>query len=103
VISDHGIRTMLTENFEEGLRPNVGGWIDDNLALINPWGFDPAAIAVDVQLWHGTADRYSPVGHSQWLADAIPKADLLLGHGRAHFGAVEELPRVLRWAAAGFD
>jgi pimeloyl-ACP methyl ester carboxylesterase len=101
VVSDYGIKTMMYENFEVGLRTTVDGWIDDNLAFVMPWGFDPSAIALPVWLWHGTEDGYSPVEHSQWLAKAILGSELVLGHGRAHHGSLEELRRALSWAAAG--
>ncbi len=101
VISDYGIKTMMFDNFAEGLRTSIDGWIDDNLAFVEPWGFDPSAIAVPVWLWHGTEDGYSPVEHSRWLAKAISGSELVLGHGRAHLGALVELRRALRWAAAG--
>ncbi len=101
VISDYEIKTMMFDNFAEGLRTSIDGWIDDNLAFVEPWGFDPSAIAVPVWLWHGTEDGYSPVEHSRWLAKAISGSELVLGHGRAHLGALVELRRALRWAAAG--
>ncbi|HET9173033.1 MAG TPA: alpha/beta hydrolase [Actinospica sp.] len=103
VVKDYGIKVMLHENFVAGLSNDIGGWIDDNLAFVRPWGFDLSAITAPVLLWHGTEDGYSPVGHSRWLAEAIPGSELVLGRGRAHFGAVEELPGALRWAAAGLD
>jgi pimeloyl-ACP methyl ester carboxylesterase len=101
VISDYGIKVMMYENYQEGLRATTDGWIDDNLAFVEPWGFDPSAIAVPVWLWHGTEDAFSPSEHSRWLAKAIPGSELVLGHGRAHLGALVELRRALRWAAAG--
>lgn len=97
VIADYGIKVMLSENFTEGLRNSPYGWIDDTLALVGPWGFDPAAIKAPVLLWHGTKDVFCPTGHSQWLARRIPSAELRLVEGVSHFGAVEVLPRVLQW------
>jgi pimeloyl-ACP methyl ester carboxylesterase len=101
VVSDYGIRTMLQENFDEALRMTIDGWIDDNLALVRPWGFDPSAITVPVWMWHGTADRNSPFAHSRWLEKEIAGSELHEGRGRSHLSAVEEVPRALRWAAAG--
>lgn len=97
VVADYGIKVMLTENFAEGFRTSPYGWIDDTLALVNPWGFDPAEITAPCLLWHGTEDVFAPVGHSRWLADRISVAETVLVEGAAHFGALEALPRVLLW------
>ena len=97
VISDYGLKVMLSENFTEGLRNSPDGWIDDTLALIGPWGFDPAGINVPVLLLHGTQDVFCPVSHSEWLARRMPSAQLHLVEGVSHFGAFEVLPRVLQW------
>jgi pimeloyl-ACP methyl ester carboxylesterase len=51
------------------------GWWDDWVAFLTPWGFDPAAIAVPVQLWHGEHDTSAPPAHGHWLADRIPLVD----------------------------
>ena len=48
------------------------GWWDDNVAFLTPWGFDPAAIRVPVQLWHGEADTAVPPSFGHWLASRIP-------------------------------
>ncbi|HEX4790450.1 MAG TPA: alpha/beta hydrolase [Actinospica sp.] len=97
VIADYGLRLMLSENYTEGLRNSPNGWIDDTLALIGPWGFDPAKASVPVLLWHGTKDVFCPVSHSEWLARRMPGAELRLVEGVSHFGAFEVLPRVLQW------
>lgn len=103
VLADFGIRTMLTSNFAEALRTSGVGWIDDCLAFISPWGFDPAAIYKPLLLWHGDEDAFSPVGHTLWLADRIETATLMVQSGAAHFSAVEALPDVLRWLVAERD
>jgi pimeloyl-ACP methyl ester carboxylesterase len=64
------------------------GWWEDNVALLSPWEFDPAAIGVPVQLWHGGRDAAVPPSHGDWLAGRIPavEAHLLAGedHGSIH-------------------
>jgi pimeloyl-ACP methyl ester carboxylesterase len=100
VLSDFGIRTMLASNFSEAFKSSPDGWIDDVLAFVSPWGFDPARIRVPVTLWHGREDEFMPVGHSRWLARRIPTATLTV-EGGGHFGAMEVLPEVLRELAAG--
>jgi pimeloyl-ACP methyl ester carboxylesterase len=58
-----------------GLEPGVEGWVDDDLAFVNQWGFDFAAIDRPVLLLHGEDDRFVPVSHGRWLAARIPGVD----------------------------
>jgi pimeloyl-ACP methyl ester carboxylesterase len=97
IVADKNIRALLVQNFFEGLRISAGGWIDDVLAFCSPWGFDVSDIRVPVYLWHGARDVFSPVAHSQWLAERIPGATTKLPPDRAHFGALEMVPSVLSW------
>jgi pimeloyl-ACP methyl ester carboxylesterase len=96
VLADLGIRTMLASNFAEAFKTSSAGWIDDVLAFISPWGFDPAAITVPLQLWHGDEDVFIPVSHALWLAERISTAKLTIKGGAAHFGAVRVMPEMLR-------
>nr|WP_051945840.1 alpha/beta hydrolase [Streptacidiphilus rugosus] len=95
VIADAGVRSTLARNFAEALSNGAGGWIDDLLAFLQPWGFDPADITVPVDLWHGEDDVYSPVEHTLWLAGRIPGAHLTLEAKAAHFDAWRILPDIL--------
>jgi pimeloyl-ACP methyl ester carboxylesterase len=101
IVGDFGIRVMLSENFAEGLRTSAYGWIDDSIALVRPWGFDPAEITVPCLLWHGTNDIFIPVGHSRWLASRISIAETVLVDGVSHFSAVKALPKILVWLVDG--
>ena len=40
----------------------VGGWVDDDLAVLQPWGFDPADISVPVLVRYGMTDVFDPPG-----------------------------------------
>jgi len=72
-------------NCREALRPGVDGWIDDDLALTRPWGFDLGEISVPVMVWHGTADPSVPVAHGKWLAPRIPGARAHFEEGEGHY------------------
>jgi pimeloyl-ACP methyl ester carboxylesterase len=50
--------------------------IDDDLAYVAPWGFDPASIDGPVLLIHGADDLMVPAAHSQWLSRRVPGARL---------------------------
>ncbi|WP_328402335.1 alpha/beta hydrolase [Streptomyces sp. NBC_00390] len=97
VVADAGVRSMLLRNYREALRTSAYGWIDDALAFLSPWGFDPADIKGPVMLWHGEKDVFAPVGHSRWLAQRIPGVTAVLEPAAAHFDALHALPRILTW------
>ncbi|WP_328367351.1 alpha/beta hydrolase [Streptomyces sp. NBC_00445] len=100
IISDPAIGDMLLRAYRESLRTSAYGWLDDDLALLSSWGFDPTAITRPVLLWHGALDTFSPVGHFKWLADRIPRARPVLDPDAGHFGALKALPAVLDWLCA---
>jgi pimeloyl-ACP methyl ester carboxylesterase len=55
-----------------GLEPGYEGWLDDDLATIRPWGFDPRDNRVPVLIRAGEQDRFVPDAHARWLIDNIP-------------------------------
>ena len=79
------------------LRDGPGGLIDDDLAYVAPWGFDPAAIRTPVLLLHGTADRIAPSTHSEWLARRIPSAELWLAPDEGHISVLGHADAALEW------
>lgn len=74
--------------------------IDDDLANVGAWGFDPAVITVPVLLVHGEDDLVVPSSHSAWLATRIPKAELRVVPGAGHISVLpgEAVP-ALEWLA----
>ena len=89
-------RQALTEEFAEytaalfrgALSTGIAGWRDDDLAFVKDWGFDPAAIAVPVSIWHGAEDRMVPFAHGRWLAAEVPGATAHLEPGEGHLSPV---------------
>jgi pimeloyl-ACP methyl ester carboxylesterase len=70
--------------FREGLRTSIDGWLDDDLALVKPWGFGLAEISVPTIIWQGGDDLMVPFGHGQWLASRLPAAAAHLEQGEGH-------------------
>jgi pimeloyl-ACP methyl ester carboxylesterase len=66
------------------------GWVDDDLAFVAPWGFDPADVRVPVTLWHAELDRMAPVSHSRWMAQHVPGADYREVAGLGHLALLHD-------------
>lgn len=96
VIGRSGIRTMLAAAMREGIGRSVDGFVDDDLAFVKPWGFEPSQITVPVTVAYGPHDTLVPRRHGEWLAETIPGARrVVLGGG--HFAVYDELPALLAW------
>jgi pimeloyl-ACP methyl ester carboxylesterase len=79
------------------MKAGPGGLIDDDLAYVNPWGFDPEQITVPVLLLHGGRDKVVPSSHSQWLAARLPGAELWYSPDDGHISVLSSSPSALRW------
>jgi pimeloyl-ACP methyl ester carboxylesterase len=77
-----------------------GPLIDDDLAYVRPWGFDPASIAAPTLLLHGERDGINPPSHSRWLASRIPGAELRLTPGDGHISVLGHAGSALDWLLA---
>ena len=58
--------------------------IDDDLAFVAPWGFEPSAVRAPVLFLHGAEDRVVPAGRRRWLAGQLPNAELWVLAGESH-------------------
>ena len=74
-----------------------GGLIDDDLAYVAPWGFDPAQIGAPVLLLHGGRDRVVPSAHGAWLARRCPSAELRLSPDDGHISVLNHAETALEW------
>jgi pimeloyl-ACP methyl ester carboxylesterase len=81
----------------------VAGWRDDDLAFLQPWGFELGAMEVPVTVWQGGHDLMVPPAHGSTLAAAIPTARLRLDPAEGHLSWVDRLDEILAdLAEAGF-
>ena len=99
-MSDEAVARELRATLREGLRQGFDGWVDDDLAFVNPWGFDPEAITVPVKVRYGATDTLVPAAHGRWLATHIPAAIEELDT-KGHLGSMdpEQTARQFRWLA----
>jgi pimeloyl-ACP methyl ester carboxylesterase len=72
--------------------------IDDDLAYVRDWGFDPALITAPVLLVHGGDDRIVPAAHSEWLGGRITGAETLIVPGEGHISVLPvTAAKALEW------
>ena len=71
--------------------------IDDDLAYVTPWGFDPASIMAPMLLLHGGADRVVPNSHSAWLARNCGTAELRPYTSDGHISVLNHAVGALEW------
>jgi pimeloyl-ACP methyl ester carboxylesterase len=74
----------------------LAGSVDDELANVAPWGFDPEQVRAPVLFLHGDEDRIAPRAHAEWLAGRCPATELRMRPGDGHIS-------VLAGAEAGLD
>lgn len=90
------VKEVLTQAIPEALRTGIAGWIDDDLAIIRPWGFEVREISVPVELQYGLQDVVVPPAHSQWLAEHIPQAIRLPDPDAGHLSTPDQELAMLR-------
>ena len=88
----------LVANVQAALASGVEGWVEDDLAFAEPWGFDLDTIAVPVLVWQGEEDRFVPPSHGRWLAEHVPGVDARISPEDGHLTLAEHrVPQVHAW------
>jgi len=99
-VVDGELGDHLVASMRDALGGGVEGWVDDDLAILAPWGFDPADVAVPVLLWQGEQDLMVPSAHGRWLAGRIPGVEAHLSSQDGHLTlGTTRLPGIHAWLA----
>ena len=85
VIGRPAVRSVLVENFSEGLRNGPAALAEDRALLFRPWGFPLASVRQHVDVWHGTQDWQVPLALGQLLSAMLPDSSLHWFPGEGHF------------------
>jgi pimeloyl-ACP methyl ester carboxylesterase len=94
----------LVDCTRSGLAPGAEGWWEDDVALLEPWGFELGAIHTPVLLYHGRQDRFVPFAHGEWLADQIPGVQAELTDDDGHLTLTERhLEQIHTWLLDRLD
>jgi pimeloyl-ACP methyl ester carboxylesterase len=86
------------ERMERTYRDGVDGWLEDCLALTQPWGFDLSRVSAPTSVWYGTADVLASPAHHDYLLATIPGARRRELHG-GHVLNRQALAAIYEWLA----
>ncbi|MGC0144553.1 alpha/beta fold hydrolase [Pseudactinotalea sp. Z1732] len=75
------------------------GEIDDDLALVAPWGVDLDRITTRVSVFHAASDRVIPAHHAERLAALLPSAGVRSLEASGHVAVLGQLPQWMRAVA----
>ena len=81
----------------QALATGQDGMVDDDLAYVTPWGFDPRQVSTPVLLVHGAQDRLVPSTHATWLAQRCRAAELWLRPDDGHVSILNSSVMALDW------
>jgi pimeloyl-ACP methyl ester carboxylesterase len=87
--------------FIDVVRPAIavgmGGFVDDDFARVDAWGFDPADIVAPALFLHGGRDCMVPASHAGWLARRCPSAELWLRPDDGHISVLHSGAAAMGW------
>ena len=97
------VQKLIQETTFEQTANGVGGWVDDNLAFLKPWGFDVSSISVPVLVRYGLTDVLVPPAHGEWLAANVPGCLVEIETSAGHLGENPEVQIAsdARWLSEG--
>lgn len=89
-LADDGARATFVESMTYGFANGWRGYFDDNVAMIEAWGFDVSDIDKPVHLFYGDADLMVPPTHGAWLTSQIPTAVAHHRPSEGHLSIISE-------------
>jgi pimeloyl-ACP methyl ester carboxylesterase len=90
-----------TDQYAEAVRQGPWGAVDDELAQLGDWGFEPDAIVAPTVIFYDPDETVLPPQHPRWLAEHIPNSTLVvthtLGHRASDDDPIPDLKRMYGW------
>lgn len=74
----------MAASSRKALENGVEGWLQDDLAMTSPWGFELEAITTPVSFWTGRVDQFVSWRHTVWMAERVPGAHLHVHGDEGH-------------------
>jgi pimeloyl-ACP methyl ester carboxylesterase len=78
-------------------RAGPDGQVDDDIALVTPWGADLAVVEAPVLLVQGEQDRIAPRTHAEQLARTLPQSELWFRPDDGHISVLDACGQALDW------
>ena len=92
-----GAWSWVLDVVNPAVEAGAGGLIDDDLAYVTWWGFDPARVVAPTLFLHGSRDRVVPSSHGEWLARRCPSAELWLSPDDGHISVLHSGVAAMEW------
>jgi pimeloyl-ACP methyl ester carboxylesterase len=93
----------LLDSFRRSLARGVDGWVDDDLAFVQPWVFALETIRAPILVVQGRQDLMVPWSHGEWFADNLPSAEAWLREDEGHLTLFTHVaPSIQEWLLARF-
>jgi len=96
VLADPGVRETMRAEIREMFAAGAWGWVDDDLEMIQPWGFDIRELTVPVEIHYGVEDVLVPATHGEWLAAHISHAEVTVDAHAGHLSTPDQRLDLLR-------
>lgn len=78
----------LLEDYREGFRQGIQGYLHEAGIYRNNWGFSLSAINTPVYVWHGKPDRNVGIERARKLAESIPGCQAGYFPDEGHFSLI---------------
>ena len=101
VLGRADMAAMIQESTADLVRGGVWGWVDDDLEVVRPWGFELDEISVPVEVRYGARDVLVPAQHGAWLGRHVPGATVVVEEDGGHMGDPDRVVERLRWLVTG--
>lgn len=78
-------RDFVVANLRTTYRRGPETFVDEVMASVGPWGFEPSEVVVPCHLWHGDRDDVAPIEVARFMAESLPNSNLTVYPGEGHF------------------
>lgn len=96
ILSRPEFQSMLEQVWEENLRRDSRGYVQDIELLMQDWGFRLSEITQDIYLWQGEADLNTPPAWARYMAAELPHCTAAFFPNQAHFTVFAHWDEILR-------